>query len=240
MDNQVLLTALLATAFLVLFATAELLYHKFGIKAELTRKFVHVGTGALTLLFPVLLKNHWYVLFLCASFAAILLVSLRFNLLKSINAIDRKSHGSISYPIAVYGTYLYYSLHIDKELGYSACFFFYLPILTLAICDPVAALFGKRWHWGPYKLLGANKSMLGSFMFFVSAFLLCFVLGYFLFGELPFGFFVYAAIAALGGTIAEAFGGKGLDNLSVPGINVLILYLLVDTTAGKQFISSFN
>ena len=95
LDHNIINTALLASSFLALFGIAEILYHFLKMQAELTRKIVHIGTGLLTLLFPLMLSNHWYVLFLCTSFAAILLASLRLNLLPSINAIGRKSAGSL-------------------------------------------------------------------------------------------------------------------------------------------------
>ena len=135
-------TAILSASFLALFGLAELLYHFAHVKVELTRKLVHLGTGALTLLFPVMLSNHWFVLLLCGSFALILIVSLRFKLLPSINAIDRVSVGSLAYPVSVYGCYLVFQAE-HQHFG-----FFYIPILTLAICDPIAALAGKRWPLG--------------------------------------------------------------------------------------------
>jgi len=97
--KDIINTGILAFSFLALFGIAEILYHKVNVKAEWTRKLVHFGTGILTLLFPVMLNDHLYVFFLCASFALLLLASLRFNRLKSIHAIDRKSYGSISYPV---------------------------------------------------------------------------------------------------------------------------------------------
>ena len=43
----------------LLFAIAEAGYHFLKIKPEWTRKFVHLGTGLLALLFPVMLKSQW-------------------------------------------------------------------------------------------------------------------------------------------------------------------------------------
>ncbi|MBI3239032.1 MAG: phosphatidate cytidylyltransferase, partial [Flavobacteriia bacterium] len=54
--------AILSVSFLALFGIAELLYHFAHVKVELTRKLVHLGTGVLTLLFPLMLSNHWFVL----------------------------------------------------------------------------------------------------------------------------------------------------------------------------------
>src|SRR6478672_6779098 len=53
MNNQLLTTLMLAGAFLLLFAAAEAMFHLLRIRAELTRKTVHFGTGILTLLFPL-------------------------------------------------------------------------------------------------------------------------------------------------------------------------------------------
>src|SRR3546814_15775711 len=49
---------------------------------------------------------------------------------------------------------------------------YYLPIMVLAISDPLAALSGKKWPWRPYRIAGATKTILGSLVFFMSAFLI--------------------------------------------------------------------
>ncbi|HZF99594.1 MAG TPA: hypothetical protein VEY71_01255, partial [Chitinophagales bacterium] len=108
-EKQLLNTTGLAACFLALFGVAEFLYRRLHWRVEVTRKIVHIGTGLLTLLFPLLLHHHGLVLLLCGTFAVILLLSQRLKLLPSINAIDRDSFGSISYPIAVYGCYLVYA-----------------------------------------------------------------------------------------------------------------------------------
>ncbi|MEW6468329.1 MAG: phosphatidate cytidylyltransferase [Bacteroidota bacterium] len=223
MNTDIIHTALLATAFLLLFGVAELLYHKLGVKAELTRKLVHSGTGLLTLLFPLLLSSHWHVLFLCASFALILMASLRFDLLRSINAIDRRSHGSISYPVAVYGCFLVFE-HNHRELVY-----FYLPILTLAICDPMAALFGKRFPYGRFRIGKDSKTLVGVSAFFVSSLLLTVPLLFFLSVTEPDWMAIWrlAALTALFSSVTEAVSGKGLDNITIPASVILILTLFL-------------
>jgi dolichol kinase len=228
MSKDIIHTAILATAFLLLFALAELLYHKWKVKVELTRKLVHFGTGIITLLFPILLSNQWFVLFLCGSFAVILLTSLKFNLLKSINAIDRKSHGSILYPVAVYSCYLvynYYASKSGKELnGYT---YFYLPILTLAICDPMAALFGKRFPYGKYTIGTDTKTIVGSSAFFASSLILSIIMLCF-FSACSFStvhLILISLTIAVASSLVEAVSGKGSDNLTIPACVVLILIL---------------
>jgi phytol kinase len=225
MSKDILNTIYLSLAFLALFGLAEALYHYFKVKAELTRKLVHLGTGLLTLLFPVLLDDHWLVLLLCASFAVILLLSLRFNFLKSINAIDRVSAGSICYPVAVYLCYLGYD-HYNGQYVY-----FYLPILALAICDPIAALTGKKWPVGKYRVGKDNKTMMGSTMFFISCFLLS--LGILLLNNEVFDIemVLISAIIGMVCAVVEALTPRGFDNLSIPlaalGVMVVLSELYI-------------
>lgn len=213
-------SALLSASFLALFGIAEVLYHFAHVKVELTRKLVHLGTGALTLLFPVMLSNHWFVLLLCGSFALILIVSLRFKLLPSINAIDRVSVGSLAYPASVYGCYLVFQAE-HQHFG-----FFYIPILTLAICDPIAALAGKRWPLGKYTIGKDTKTLMGSGMFLLSAVAVYAVTVSMLDSQtelqsIIFRGFIVATIACL----AEAVSGKGTDNLTIPAAVLGGLYL---------------
>lgn len=229
MDINLRNTLILAGCYLALFALGELLYHVFKVKVEITRKLVHIGTGLLALLFPILLDNHWLVLLLCASFLLILLVSLRYNLLQSINAIDRKSVGSLAYPVAVYGCYLMF-IYQDSQYIY-----YYLPILILAISDPMAALAGKKWPRGKYAIAGANKTCLGSLVFFLSAVLVILCCWLFLHsgnlaaaedaGIAPLHYWgrfaASIAFVAMIATVAEAVSRDGYDNITIP-LSVLI------------------
>jgi phytol kinase len=213
-------SAILSASFLALFGIAELLYHFAHVKVELTRKLVHLGTGALTLLFPVMLSNHWFVLLLCGSFSLILIVSLRFKLLPSINAIDRVSVGSLAYPASVYGCYLVFQAE-HQHFG-----FFYIPILTLAICDPIAALAGKRWPLGKYTIGKDTKTLMGSGMFLLSAVAVYAVTVSILNPQTELQSSIFRGlIVATIACLAEAVSGKGTDNLTIPAAVLGGLYL---------------
>ncbi|TAE66930.1 MAG: phosphatidate cytidylyltransferase [Bacteroidetes bacterium] len=206
-------TIILSIIFLSLFGLAEFLYYFFKFKAEFTRKIVHIGTGIITLLFPLWLDNHWFVLFLCTNFFVLLSISLRFNFLKSINAIQRFSVGSLLYPCAVYMCYFVYDVEGQK------LYFFYLPILSLALCDPVAEIIGKRYPYKTFKIWQSTKSIGGSFAFALSNFLLSWLILITLtnanqpiFSALIIAFFT---------SIIEGISGKGTDNISIP-LSVII------------------
>jgi dolichol kinase len=220
MNQNLIYTLILACAFLLLFGLGELLYHKFSVKSEYTRKLVHLGTGVLSMLFPLLLSNHWFVLILCTSFLLILVLSLKFNLLQSINKINRKSYGSILYPIVVYILFLFYAN--QNELIY-----FYLPILILAVCDPVAALLGKQWPIGKFKILNETKTLIGSSAFFVSSFALSLIV-FLGFGSDDLSKLIFPiALISLSAAIIEAVSQKGFDNLFIPVIVAGVMTLLV-------------
>lgn len=225
MKQDIINAIILAGAFLSLFALAELIYHYFKVKAELTRKFVHFGTGILSLLFPLMLSNHWFVLALCASFALILITSLKFNLLKSINAIDRKSYGSLCYPLAVYSCFLIQSWYGEQSNFYGGYLIYYLPLLILAISDPLAALIGKRWSWLPYKVGIGTKTMSGSLAFFGSALLIS-IAAFFAFQiSLSFELLVGSCLLIAGITaVSESVSRNGFDNLFIPLSGSIVVY----------------
>lgn len=217
MDKEILNTALLAALFLALFGIAEILYHYMKVKAELTRKLVHLGTGALTLLFPLMLGSHWPVLFLCAGFAVILILSLKYDLLKSINAIDRESVGSIAYPAAVYGCYLAYAAF------HHTLVFFYLPVLILAVCDPAAALCGKTWPLGKFTVRKSQKTFSGTMAFFACAFIVSMLLLSFSDYEAGYSKITIALTVASFSAGVEALSGRGFDNITIPASVIFVL-----------------
>jgi phytol kinase len=212
---------ILAGSFLLLFGVAELLYHKLKVKVEITRKLVHMVTGLLALLFPVMLGNHWLVLLLSILFAIILFISLRYKLLQSINAIDRDSVGSLAYPLAVYASYLVYDYFHQQYV------YFYMPIVILAVCDPVAALTGKQWPLGKYSPAKESKTLMGSVMFFITAFVLILLLQQMLHSNAAiYSKLITALIIALLASIAEAVTKKGYDNLAIPAAVIMGLIFL--------------
>ncbi len=219
MTQNIINSLFLAGVFSVLFAAAELLYHKCNVKVEYSRKFVHLTSGLATLAFPLMLSNQWFVLALCAGFALVLAISQQFNWLPSINAIDRVSYGSILYPGVVFGAYM-------AHLKFGSLLFFYLPILILAICDPLACLAGKKWPKGKYTILDETKTLVGSAAFFVAA--SCVSISLFVcFTELPFQSIVFNSLAiAFGTTAAEGLSQKGYDNLFIPLAAIAILSFL--------------
>lgn len=216
MSENITYTVLLGSFFLLLFGFSEFLYHKLNIKPEVTRKIVHLGTGLLTLLFPIWITNHWFILGLCSSFLLILLLSLHYGFLPSINNVPRKTRGSTLYPIIVYGCFLVFN-------SYNSLIYFYLPILVLAICDPIAALVGKKFQIGTYKTFGHTKTLIGSAAFCVSAFVVtAFGMSSLLHISIEKILLISCVVGFLT-ALTEAFSHKGYDNFTVPVTTILVL-----------------
>jgi CDP-diglyceride synthetase len=197
--------------FLFLFAMAEFMYHSLRSKVEVSRKWVHVSSGLCCLSFPFFITNHWIVLLLCSSFILLLLASKRFHKLQSIHKIDRKSYGSLLFPVAVYCSFLSFQYFNSEYL------FFYLPIVILGICDPMAALLGKKWPFGKYKIGNDYKTVVGSTAFFVSCFLILMLsLPVFMPVKSISVILSYSFIISLSTTFVEAFSKNGIDNVTIP------------------------
>lgn len=207
---------IVASVFLSLFATGELLYHKLNVCAEMSRKFVHLFTGILTFMLPVLIGDHRIVFGLCMSFAVLLYLSKKYGFLKSINAIDRPSQGSLWYPLMIY--LCYYVYHVSGEYIY-----FYLPILILAIADPLAALSGKKWPKGEYVIGCHTKTITGTSAFFSSAFIISVILLLWLTPATLFSALMISLIVSFITTISEALSRNGLDNFTIPIAALVVL-----------------
>jgi dolichol kinase len=203
--------------FLALFIVAEAIYWKHNVEAEWTRKMVHIVSGLISLQFPLFLDNHWVVLVLCTSFAGVLYLSYRYNFLPSINRVDRVTHGSLLFPLVIYICYFAF-----QQSG--SFLFYYLPILILAISDPLAAITGKSIPIGPYMIFGQNKTLMGSGAFFVSAFACSFIAFWRMEASGLFLSLLAAFFMAMVTTTAEAVTHKGYDNLIIPisGISALL------------------
>lgn len=215
----------ISLAGIALIFLAEWMYYNQKVHVEITRKIVHVGSGLLALLLPVFFHNQWVVLLMCGLAQLVLVISVNNGLLKSINAVKRKTYGSILFPMVVYLVYLawYYSgsrQHHDIQ-SYA---YFQLPILILALCHPLANWIGL--YYPLIKFKHQNKSLGGMLAFWALAFLLsCIILlASHLFNTKDITW-VAIFIATLT-SITEVYSKKGFSNLSIPIVVLLALYIV--------------
>lgn len=206
---------LLSFFFLLVFAIGEIAFRFGHINAEITRKWSHIGSGLLSLLFPVYFNSLWWVGVICGLFLLILLLSKSLNLLPSINSVSRQTYGSILFPVAVFVSFNAY-IENDNDLLY-----YYLPILTLSVCDLCAGLVGQRFPIRKIRIYKDSKSLGGFCAFVVSSFLLNSILIY---AGLPVTPLVFLLIPFVAAAI-ELLSPKGIDNITIP-VAVIVLLLI--------------
>lgn len=202
----------------------ELIYRRLGVEGEFTRKFAHLAATLATLPFPYIFPSHWYVLVLALIFGAFLFVTWRSRRLGSIHSIKRKSWGSYLLPLSIYLTFLISDLTGNK-------FIYILPMLILAVCDPLAAILGmniKKMN-GQIKIFGKPilKTWVGSGAFFILSFVISLIALYLHLEVLDLKTFWLAMAVAIAGTLAELVSSRGADNLTVPLSVVLVLLLFL-------------
>lgn len=224
MTNVIVLSFVYLIGFILLLAFNELNYRRLQLQEEYTRKIAHFTATLAVIPFPYIFPSHWYVLVLALLFFAGFIFTQRKKQLKSIHNINRKSMGSYLLPIGIYLTFLLSSLADDK-------FLYILPMLILAICDPLAAVLGMnikeyngRIRVGSHTL---NKTWLGSGSFALMAFIISLIALYFNRGAFDLKTFGVAMAVAVVGTFAELVSWRGSDNVTIPLAVMAVLYVLM-------------
>jgi dolichol kinase len=224
MGNIIVLSFIYLTGISLLLVANELFYRRLNPPGEITRKLAHFTSLLATVPFPYIFPSHWYVLVLAVLFAAVLFITRRGKLLKSIHDIDRRSMGSYLLPISVYVTFLGADL-VDNKIMYI------LPILILAVCDPLAAILGIniKNHNHNIRLCGMqlNKTWLGTGAFLSSSFIISLIALFYFRGVFDLKTFWLALLVAVVTMLAELISWRGSDNLSIPLSALLVLQLFL-------------
>jgi len=154
--------AIVAGAFLAIFAIAEIWRRRFAPPVEWTRKFVHFGGGVVAAAFPWMFGTHWTVLALGAAFAGIIALGRALGMLGSVTDVERRSKGELYYPV---GVYLLFVIARHEPVYYL------IALSALVLSDAVAALLGRSYGRHQFPVGGDLKSLEGSAVFFLATFL---------------------------------------------------------------------
>jgi phytol kinase len=212
MNFQLLYCFLFLLGYTLIVILCEFL-HKKGIPVEYTRKLAHCFSCLLSLLIPVFFCSHWYISGLVIIAFSMLYTGYRKQLFASINSVSRKTCGAYLLPVSIGITY-YISLFLHNSL------FFILPVVVLAISDPLACCFGKKYG---SKILKSGKTAMGTLIFFLSSFIICsLVLWYQSTGIKTITVALGVSIIASG---IELLSPNGSDNITVP-LSVIVSFVL--------------
>jgi dolichol kinase len=203
-----------ACVFIGFITFIEVLTRKFSLPAEVSRKSVHLGGGVFALFFPWLFESAISVLVLASIMIASFIFGRKAELLQCLNKVNRSSRGSEDYPLSVYFTFV-----LNRETPW----FYVSSILVLAVADAGAALIGSKYGNHRYLVDDEYKSIEGSSVFLILAFL-GISAPLLLLSELPIYESLFSAfLVALLVTAIEAISRKGRDNLFIPLAVTLIL-----------------
>lgn len=124
-------------------------------QTELTRKFVHIGTGNVILIAWLLDIPAWVGIAASLFFGCIALLSYVLPLLPGINSVGRRSFGTFFYAVTI-------GLLVAWFWPRSQPQFAALGILIMTWGDGLAGLVGRAWGRHGYELAGMTKSWEGS------------------------------------------------------------------------------
>jgi phytol kinase len=198
-------------AFMLLLVGLDAYARGTGAPAEVTRKLLHSGSGALTLAFPFLFRDVWPVLLLTGTSAGVLaavkfVTPLRTRMGAVANRVARPTLGEFYFPLSV--AVIFCFTRDEHPL------LFVIPILILTLADSICAIVGGRY--GTTRFPGTAKSLEGSAAFAIVAFL-CVLVPLLLWSDIGRAQTLsIAAAVALVAAALEAAASRGLDNLIVP------------------------
>lgn len=198
---------------------------RFGWRAEVQRKIVHIGAGLYALFLPWMFTDKWPVLMLLAITIVVMLV-LRLPMLSSrgigatLHSVERRSYGDLLLVLAIGTVYLL----ADKQ-----AILYVLPLAILALSDAAAALTGTTYGRNFFSVEDGKKSVEGSVAFFITSFCLS-MMCLLVLSDTPRVNVIYlAAIVAAFGTLVEADSWSGFDNFFLPTGLVIFLEMHLET-----------
>ncbi len=192
-----------------LFVLSETLRRLLGLKGSFNRKFIHVCVAMWGVSAFFIFQSKEAAVILPVLF---ILSNVRFirSIIFKVARIEGVHHsGTIYYPIAMFLLIWFCWESNERWAGI-------IGMLNLGLGDSFAAVIGGHFGKAKYKIGECSKTYLGSLVMFIISFAVSLVV----IGIKNNGFGLYgigaSATIAMGATFFEAYGGNGLDNLSVP------------------------
>ncbi|OQY23226.1 MAG: hypothetical protein B6I34_04895 [Anaerolineaceae bacterium 4572_32.1] len=188
-----------------------------GYSIDFTRKFIHIAVGMWSVGTVLLFEQPYMAVIAPASFIIINYISYRQETFKAMETGEKGNLGTVYFPL---------SFSIIILLFWRWPHVLVASLMPMTWGDAMAAVLGARYGRFTYTLWGSTRSLEGSVSMFLFAFLAVF-LALWLFPPLPLGLsLLYALIVAALAAAIEAITPWHLDNLSVPFVSALTLYIL--------------
>jgi len=218
-------------AFGLLFVV-EAIGKKLHISQFITRKIIHIGAG-LWAWAIIALFDHWY--FGIIPFASFIVLNYIFVKKQSFEQMDEAEStlGTVYFAFSITVLFLAFwrtDALIDRvQIAIAGT-------MAMTIGDAFAALLGRHLKSKTFHIFGNTKSLIGSVAMFVFSFIAIIVSLWIVPGSSlsPAGGVLsmptmvqFSFITAVVATLVEALSPKGTDNLTVPLLSGLVLFLLI-------------
>ncbi len=205
-------------------AFSEVLKQKLSWPIERSRKFVHVIVGLMVSVSPLIFTTNTQPAVIAVLFILINGAALKSNRFQAMHATERKSFGTIYFPLAYLTLALFWW---DRPVSLM------IGTLLMTFSDTIASTIGNSVR-NPrrYRLWSDNKSLEGSIGMFLSSWIIVFLVTwwsrrYLPVFLLPVQIISISGIVALLATAAESISKFGSDNYSVPVVSALLYDLYI-------------
>ncbi|MHA2309460.1 MAG: diacylglycerol/polyprenol kinase family protein, partial [Candidatus Heimdallarchaeaceae archaeon] len=209
---------------------AEVLRRKDKVSGSTSRKIVHLSVGNVILVFPFVFSSVWFALIGPVFFIPFTYFTCPGSPIKKFKlkgVEEGHTYGTVFYAIALtalVALFFYPKLQGEPINQYNIILFG--SFMPLVWGDGISAVIGSKFgNDKPYTIFGGTKTLLGSwaaaFATFFAVTISCLILSQTIVVSIYIGLFTGFITA-----IIEAITPKGFDNLAVPAVNALALYLL--------------
>ncbi|PNX51394.1 MAG: phosphatidate cytidylyltransferase [Thermoplasmata archaeon M8B2D] len=185
---------------------------------EGSRKFLHIMTGNIAFLLPVFVTKEVMAFLAAGPFILFTFLMSPYTPIKKIRGkTSTAGHGmglvyySITWTILAY---LFFDNMVVIAIG----------ILSMSYGDGLASIIGIKFGKKKYKVLGDEKSYVGSFSMFIFTFITIIIALFYYNINVTFYVILVLLFIAFIASIVEGLTPKGLDNLTVPFVCVFIYW----------------
>lgn len=187
---------------------------------EASRKFIHIMLSNWWFIAMIFFDNVIVACVMPALFIVINYISYKYDIIKSMERDndEEKTLGTVYYAISLtIVAILSFGIFKNPIIGL-------VGILVMGYGDGLAAVVGKAVKSKQFEILGSKKSIAGcTTMFIVSLIIITCALAYL---KVPF-WYVKSIIIAIIVTVFEAASIKGTDNLTVPILTSLLVWMVL-------------
>lgn len=190
-----------------------------GYSPGFTRKGIHIGVGMMSWALPFLFDNPWPFVAAALGFAALNLADWRYGFFSSMASSDNSNLGTVYFPLAA--------------AAVAVIFWDRPPLLVAALMpltwgDGIAPVVGHAYGRNAYTVFGHTRTIQGSAGFFAVGLLFTWLALWLIPGQpavSPLVALGPAAAIMASTTLVEAVSIRGLDNLTITAVAVLILLI---------------